>query len=106
VVEPIGVVHADNAGRRSRAKGTSLKITTSLMPGAHRRGAAARLRETLWVQAEHSYDLLIFLEKKRVLDFFLFLLSCADPPVISPVLKNFLRPTVERWTLMSAPKAI
>ena len=33
MVEPIGVVHADNAGRRSRAKGTSLKITTSLMPG-------------------------------------------------------------------------
>jgi hypothetical protein len=34
-----------------------------------------------------SYDLLISLEKKRVLDF-LFLLSCTDPPVISPVRKK------------------
>ncbi len=36
---------------------------------------------------EHAYDLLISLEKKRVLNF-LFLLSRADPPVISPVRKK------------------
>jgi transposase len=36
---------------------------------------------------EQAYDLLISLERKRVLDF-LFLLSRADPPVISPVRKK------------------
>ena len=36
---------------------------------------------------EQPYDLLILLEKKRVLDF-LVLLSCADPPVISPARKK------------------
>jgi hypothetical protein len=43
-----------------------------------------RDEDCIWEQA---YDLLISLEKKRVLDF-LFLLSRADPPVISPVRKK------------------
>jgi len=41
-----------------------------------------RDEDCIW---EHSHDLLIFLEKKRVLDF-LFLLSCADPPVCGELL--------------------
>ena len=44
----------------------------------------ARDEDFIW---EHSYDLLISLEKKRVFDF-LLLLSSADPPVISPVRKK------------------
>ena len=43
-----------------------------------------RDEDCIW---EHSYDLLISLEKKRVLDF-LVLLSRADPPVISPARKK------------------
>ena len=41
----------------------------------------AREEDYIW---EYVYDLLISLDKKRALDF-LFLLSRADPPVISPV---------------------
>ena len=41
----------------------------------------ARDHDCIW---EYVYDLLISLEKKRALDL-LFLLSRADPPVISPV---------------------
>ncbi|MGD0075503.1 MAG: IS630 family transposase [Candidatus Binataceae bacterium] len=44
----------------------------------------ARDEDCVW---EHAYDLLISLEKKRVLDF-LLLLSCADPSLISPVRKK------------------
>jgi len=46
--------------------------------------AVERDEDCIW---EHAYDLWISLEKKRVLDF-LFLLSRADPPVISPVRKK------------------
>ena len=45
---------------------------------------AASDEECIW---EQPYDLLISLEKKRVLDF-LVLLSRADPPVISPARKK------------------
>jgi hypothetical protein len=40
----------------------------------------ARDNACLW---EYAYDLLIPLDKRRAIDF-LFLLSRADPPVISP----------------------
>ena len=38
------------------------------------------MTDCIW---EYAYDLLVSLEKKRAIDF-LFLLSRADPPVISP----------------------
>jgi len=56
-------------------------------------------RGCIW---EYCYDLLIFLEKKRAINF-LFLLSRADPPVISPArTQQFFRDAVR--VISVAPK--